>query len=117
MRKSETSTNGFNRAPTFLGYGLAEKPKKGEFDQPAACEEQGHWQYSIISKLTPAKKNYEFDASANSRLLQILYRNARIRKIFIEPHLKQRLGLGGVDKIRFHGCKAVRHDDHIHVQL
>ncbi|MFT5619364.1 MAG: hypothetical protein ACI85I_002607, partial [Arenicella sp.] len=38
-------------------------------------------------------------------------------KVFIEPHLKTRLGLENYSKIRFHGCQAVRHDDHIHVQL
>ena len=35
--------------------------------------------------------------------------------IFIEPHLKNRLKIGN-NRIRFHGCKAVRHDDHIHFQ-
>jgi hypothetical protein len=25
--------------------------------------------------------------------------------------------LGGYDKVRYHGCHAVRHDDHIHIQL
>ncbi len=33
-----------------------------------------------------------------------------------KPHLKTRLKLSSA-KIRFHGCQAVRHDDHIHVQL
>ena len=32
------------------------------------------------------------------------------------PHLKARLGLNS-NKVRFHGCHAVRHDDHFHVQL
>ncbi|GGB13796.1 hypothetical protein GCM10011511_41900 [Puia dinghuensis] len=34
----------------------------------------------------------------------------------VPQHLKARLGLN-YDKIRYHGCHAVRHDDHIHVQL
>jgi len=37
-------------------------------------------------------------------------------KIFIEPHLVKRLKLAS-NKIRFQGCRAVRHDDHLHVQL
>ena len=43
--------------------------------------------------------------------------NKAIKKIFIEPHLKTRWGLKNYQKIRYHGCHAVRHDDHIHVQL
>jgi hypothetical protein len=36
--------------------------------------------------------------------------------MIVQPHLKSRLKLKST-KIRFHGCKAVRHDDHIHIQL
>jgi len=25
--------------------------------------------------------------------------------------------LNGIQKVRFHGCRAVRHDDHIHLEL
>jgi hypothetical protein len=38
-----------------------------------------------------------------------------IEKILLEPHLKARLGLDS-DLIRFQGCGAARHDDHIHVE-
>jgi hypothetical protein len=31
--------------------------------------------------------------------------------------LKARWNLTQYDKIRFHGCQAVRHDDHIHTQV
>lgn len=49
-------------------------------------------------------------------LIVALEGDARVRKIFVEPPLAQRLGVSG-DKIRFQGCRAARHDDHIHVQL
>jgi hypothetical protein len=49
-------------------------------------------------------------------LVNMFVSEYEIGKIFIEPHLKTRLKLTS-DKIRFHGCQAVRHDDHIHVQL
>lgn len=49
-------------------------------------------------------------------LLQLLTEDARVGKVFIEPHLSQRLGTSH-PKIRFQGCRAARHDDHIHVQL
>jgi murein endopeptidase len=67
--------------------------------------------------LTQQNKNYIFDAKATKELILAFSKNPNIKKIFIEPHLKQRLGLQKEKKIRFHGCGAVRHDDHIHVQL
>ena len=35
---------------------------------------------------------------------------------WLEPHLKNRLGITH-SKLRFQGCQAVRHDDHIDVQM
>lgn len=104
-------------APTSLGYGFCEKPQKGEKDQPALCAKSGNWQYSLLTKLTRPKPAYQFDASANKALLQIIVRNKSIGKVLLEPHLKTRLGFSQVNKIRYHGCHAVRHDDHIHIQL
>ncbi len=106
-----------NKSPTLLGYGFSEKPGKGEWDQSKACTDKGYWQYDFVSKFISKKKNWQFDHEANRRLLRILLDDKRIRKIFIEPHLKKRLKLSAYSKIRFHGCKSVRHDDHIHVQL
>jgi hypothetical protein len=39
-----------------------------------------------------------------------------VAKIFVEPPLAAQLGLSD-PKIRFQGCRAARHDDHIHIQL
>ena len=39
-----------------------------------------------------------------------------LRKVLIEPHLKQRWA-PGADMIRFQGCRAARHDDHLHLEL
>lgn len=50
-------------------------------------------------------------------LVAAFARRRAIGKLFLEPHLKSRWRLGAYDKIRFHGCKAVRHDDHLHIQL
>jgi hypothetical protein len=46
--------------------------------------------------------------------LRTLTADPRIGKIFIEPHLKQRFAPSEA-KIRFQGCRAARHDDHIHL--
>ncbi|UTS81683.1 hypothetical protein [Phaeobacter piscinae] len=49
-------------------------------------------------------------------LVKALAEDARVQKVFIEPHLRERMG-AGFRKIRFQGCRAARHDDHIHVQI
>ena len=41
-------------------------------------------------------------------------RSYGVEKILLEPHLESRLGLHS-DLIRFQGCQAARHDDHLHV--
>ena len=106
-----------NQSPTLLGYGYTEGPRPGEFDQISECEKKGYWQYSLLSKLSRKKAKYEFDEAANQFLIQAISKKSATEKIFIEPHLKQRLGLSQNSKIRFHGCQAVRHDDHIHLQI
>lgn len=108
-----------NKSISILGYGICEEPNAEEFNQPIQCENQGYIQYNLIKKITcqRKKKKYTFDLELNSIYIKLLSQNKSVEKIFIEPHLKQRLGLVSFDKIRFHGCGAVRHDDHIHVQI
>jgi len=114
--KSEEAIHG--KALTWLAYGGAEEPRPGEWDQPAHCVKKGYWQYDLLSRLVLwPRSDLAFDASRNRALLRWLATQPATGKIFIEPHLKARLGLGGYNKIRFHGCPAVRHDDHLHVQL
>ena len=112
-----TTKKTVNRTPTLFGYGYCEAPKKGEYNQPQICANKGYWQYDLLEKITWQDKNYVFDAKVTKQLILKFTRQSKIKKIFIEPHLKQRLGLQKENKIRFHGCGAVRHDDHIHVQL
>ena len=105
-------------APSFIGYGVYESPKAGESNQPLVCDKKGYWQYDILSKIVPQwhQDDYQFDEARTQKLLQLLSNEKAIKKIFIEPHLKNRMYLNS-SKIRYHGCQAVRHDDHIHVEL
>lgn len=116
---SNKSGDYLNRGKSFSGYGIVEEPISGEADQSEVCARQGFWQYSLSSDLTfyERHKDYKFDNDANKRLLVALATNAKTGKIFIEPHLESRLNLTAFSKVRFHGCHAARHDDHIHLQL
>ncbi|MFT3704142.1 MAG: hypothetical protein QM802_17375 [Agriterribacter sp.] len=107
-----------NDAPSPIGYGISELPRANEINTSNFCSSQGYWQYSFLSKIVPQnnKKQFSFDSSRTKEVVTCFAAKSGIGKIFIEPHLKTRLGLIS-DKIRFHGCQAVRHDDHIHIQL
>jgi hypothetical protein len=106
------------KVPSFIGYGICEEPRKGEENTADYCSQQGYWQYSLLRNTIPQnnKGKFEFDEALTKELVQSFSSYDGIGKIFIEPHLKTRLGLTN-SKIVFHGCHAVRHDDHIHVQL
>lgn len=119
LYKNSTTGKIVNNSPSSYGYGVYEGPQKGEVNQPNICRKKGYWQYSFLEKITPQgkKESIVLDQERTKRLLQLLAQSKAIQKIFIEPHLKTRWGLSNYRKIRYHGCHAVRHDDHIHVQL
>lgn len=107
-----------NDSPSPIGYGVCEEPLPGEQNIPNQCEDKGYWQYSLLKKLIiqSGKDQLSFDPDRTAMLIQLFAAKRNINKIFIEPHLKKRLQLKS-PKIRFHGCQAVRHNDHLHIQL
>lgn len=106
-----------NDKPSNSGYGVFVNPQKGEVDQTKICKENGAWYYDFTKYLSfGTNKHLRFDAKATKDLLNLLIKHPQTKKIFIEPHLTQRMQLKS-SKVRFHGCKAVRHDDHIHLQI
>lgn len=98
---------GATRSP--VGYFAFED---GPTDCPAAWPTL-RWDMKALQPLWPA---HALDKARTRFLIAHLAADARIGKIFVEPHLQARLGLSG-PKIRFQGCRAARHDDHIHLQL
>ena len=107
-----------NEVPSWIGYGICEEPRTGEVNRPDDCAKKGFWQYSALKENLPqgAKANFIFDEVRTRLMINSFVKENNLGKILIEPHLKTRLHLTS-DKIRLHGCNAVRHDDHIHVQL
>jgi len=104
---------------SLFGYGFSEKPFKGETNFPEKCNEEGQWQYNIIEQIVPDQKcrNLTFPIEENKALVKEFAMHKNVRKVFIEPHLKERLSLNKFENIRFHGCWAVRHDDHMHIEM
>lgn len=100
------------------GYGIFEGPYKNETNQIFECINLGYIQYDYPKDITFGAINKEliFSEKGNQILINTILENENLEKLFIEPHLKERLSLSN-DKIRYHGCKAVRHDDHIHIQI
>jgi hypothetical protein len=106
-----------NKKKSNSGYGSYEPPLENEVNQPEICKNKNTF-YNFPKYLTLGEVNKDilFSRRGNKYLLNQIIKNERISKIFIEPHLKTRLNLNH-NKVRFHGCQAVRHDDHIHIQL
>ncbi|RMB62836.1 hypothetical protein EAX61_04445 [Dokdonia sinensis] len=107
-----------NTKPSRSGYGVFEKPLASEHNQNDVCKSKGYWQYDFPKYLTLGKNSDSllFSVKANKKLIQSILNQRAISKVFIEPHLKMRMGLEH-SKLRYHGCRAVRHDDHIHIQV
>ena len=83
---------------------------------PAACPPAlltARWSMAWLQPLWPDRR---LDTARTARLVRTLLDDARVGKVFLEPPLAARLGLTD-PKLRFHGCRAARHDDHIHFQL
>ncbi|NVO57932.1 hypothetical protein HW561_19210 [Rhodobacteraceae bacterium B1Z28] len=87
------------------------------FEQgPTDCAESTstlRWDMAWLQGFWP---DYRPEASRMKSALEWLGADDRVGKVFIEPHLKVRYEAKS-PKIRFQGCRAARHDDHIHVQL
>jgi hypothetical protein len=108
-----------NDSPSFIGYGVHDSPTNNEVNYPDKCSDKGYWQYGALKQVVPQwnKDDFAVDVERTKELIRLLSVDDLTSKIFIEPHLKQRWGLSQYNNIRYHGCQAVRHDDHIHSQI
>lgn len=107
-----------HRKRSRSGYGIYEEPTDLEYHQNEVCQQNGNWHYDLPKYLTLGSINddIKFSKEGTKNLIQLIVKEQGVGKLFIEPHLKTRMQLNN-DKIRFHGCHAVRHDDHIHFQM
>lgn len=107
-----------NNKPTRSGYGVFVEPKPKEYDQIEVCRAKGYWQYDFPKYLTfgTIHQDLIFSEEGTRDLLKAILQEPSVTKVFIEPHIRTRLSLRHA-KLRYHGCRAVRHDDHIHLQV
>lgn len=98
---------GVTRSP--VGYFAFEE---GDTECPPAWPTL-RWDLAWLQPLWP---DLMLDRPRNRAALDLLEADPRAGKIFVEPHLRAALGALG-PKVRFQGCRAARHDDHIHIQL
>ena len=107
-----------NQQKSISGYGVFEDPKPNEYNQIDKCIKNGYFQYDFPKYVTFGTINRDLVLSekGTKRLINSILKNRNLGKLFIEPHLKKRMNVTH-HKIRYHGCRAVRHDDHIHLQL
>ncbi|MGO7031873.1 hypothetical protein ACCS91_10890 [Rhizobium ruizarguesonis] len=109
--------NGATRSP--IGYFAFEQPAPGD---ELPCEGRNdwlttRWNFDALQSLFPT---YRIEEQRTSAAIGWLTSEGvakfGLQKIFIEPHLKNALGITD-SHIRFQGCRAARHDDHIHIQV
>ncbi len=113
---SNKEGNPTDKKPSISGYGIYVEPNQNITN--SKCLNQGYWQYDFSKYLTFGKINdLDFDKERTRILTSQLLSIPSTKKIFVEPYLKHRLGFSKENKIRFHGCQAVRHDDHIHLEI
>lgn len=107
--------NSTNKKPSTSGYGAYVNSENKTSEN---CIRKSYWQYDFPKYLSfGTNYNLKLDERKTKILIKKLLNNPKTQKLFIEPYLKKQLGLNNYSKIRFHGCQAVRHDDHIHLQI
>lgn len=105
------------RAKSFIGYWGFEAP--GPSDPQPCAGDTGvinlRWD---MAWLQPYLRGWPLDETRTGAALKWLADNpiGTDYKIFAEPHLSQRLGVIS-DTVKFQGCSAARHDDHLHLQF
>lgn len=104
--------------PPYIGYGISEEVLPGETNLPEQCTKKGKWMYSWMHRWMPKgdKEAFTFDINVTGDMVRLFAGNPQIQRIFLEPHLEERLGLK-FPIVKPAGCHSVRHDDHIHIQI
>ena len=102
--------------PSPIGYWAYAEPMSSEAQPCRGVASWLRWDLAWLQRLFPDRS---FDPDITRVVLERLHNGAaraRIDRILLEPHLRDRMGFPA-GLIRFQGCAAARHDDHIHVRF
>lgn len=104
--------------PSPIGYWGFEPPRRGD-PQPCAGRRDRlslRWDMAWMQSWWP---DLTLDEPATATMVEWLIRHgpgAGLERMLLEPHLQRRLGVAS-PLLRFQGCRAARHDDHLHIQV
>ncbi|MCP4380409.1 MAG: hypothetical protein GY798_03145 [Hyphomicrobiales bacterium] len=100
-----------------IGYGAFERPDP---PAPARCDDDVwltlRWN---LTALQPFFDTLAMEPDRTTAALIWLDQHGEqfgLDRVFVEPHLVKQLGIAS-PYLRFQGCRAARHDDHIHIQI
>jgi hypothetical protein len=105
--------------PSPLGYWGFEAPAAGE---ALPCDDKIRWltfRWDMGWFQPFVHKDLSLDEERTAAMLRWLVESGPqhgVDKILLEPHMAKRLRVAS-PLIRFQGCRAARHDDHIHVDV
>jgi len=105
-----------DRLRSPVGYFAFEPPLPGDPEPCSGREGPMRWDLSVVQ---PLWFDLPLDERRTRDMVEWLASEGRALgtgRIFLEPHLVRRLGLQS-DIVRFQGCDAARHDDHVHVEV
>lgn len=100
-------------SPSPIGYFHFQQPRPGDREPCAGRFTPLRWDFAWLQPKEPA---WALDEERTRAMILWLKAQPEVTRIFIEPHLADRLGVVG-GKVRFQGCFAARHDDHLHVEI
>lgn len=66
--------------------------------------------------LQPLWPDRAIEPKRTAALIRSVAKHGKVRKVLFEPDLVRRLQVAHA-KVRFQGCRAARHDDHVHLQI
>ena len=75
------------------------------------------WNLNVLQDKLPDRVLEQRRTSAALQWLLSDGLGFKVDRIFIEPYLAARLGVQASPALGFQGCRAARHDDHIHIQI
>jgi hypothetical protein len=101
---------------SVIGYWAFEQPQPDEEADCPASWPTARWDFAWLQPLWP---DLPLDPERTRATLDWLFTKGRghgLERVFLEPYLAKRLSVAS-PLLGFQGCRAARHDDHVHIQI